>query len=101
MNITCTVTEAQEFIAKYKAVDSVTISDPVRQGMSFVEAMLRITRIENGSNGVVYANQKIPAIKRLREYVPELGLAEAKNAIENPEKAIDHFLRNGSVAYSY
>ena len=42
------------------------------------------------------SDQKIMAIKRLRELVPGLGLAEAKLAIENPQPAIAHFLRHGT-----
>jgi len=41
-------------------------------------------------------DQKISAIKRLRELVPGMGLAEAKMAMENTNAAIAFFIRNGS-----
>jgi ribosomal protein L7/L12 len=42
------------------------------------------------------SDQKIAAIKRLRELVPSMGLVEAKTAIENPQAAIAHWLKSGT-----
>ena len=44
-------------------------------------------------------SEKIPAIKKLRELVPGLGLADAKVAVENPQKAIDNFVATGEVLH--
>jgi hypothetical protein len=41
------------------------------------------------------SNQKIAAIKRMRELVTGLGLAEAKFAIENPITARQHYSDSG------
>jgi ribosomal protein L7/L12 len=35
------------------------------------------------------------AIKEFRSRINGLGLAEAKNAIEHPDQAIDYYLRTG------
>lgn len=41
-------------------------------------------------------DQKIQAIKRLRELVPGIGLADSKYAIENVNEAIKCFIRTGN-----
>lgn len=53
----------------------------------------------NGTLCVAY-DKKIAAIKKLRELVPGLGLADAKAAVENVAAAIQYNLATGQV-YQY
>lgn len=95
ITLTCTKNEACSLIKEYKTeVDNVIITDATST-YNYVESILRVTRFEypNAStNGT-----KIEAIKRLRTLVDNLGLYEAKIAVERPLDAIDYYLKTGKV----
>ena len=102
MKITVTNTEAKELVASALSpklsicADDVTIvGDTQSTGMNFVEAINRIMYIDFPQT--YNSNNKIAAIKKLREYVHGLGLAEAKNAVEKPYETITNYLRYGKL----
>ena len=66
------------------------------KGENYVESIHRVQYLCPNYN----SNQKIEAIKKLRELVPGLGLADAKQAVENPQEAIQHWIRHGNF-YKY
>lgn len=74
----------------------ITIDDsPLLCGvMNPVEAIMRVTTIEYPN---YLTNQKIPAIKKMREYHGDLGLAEAKYCVEHPAQAIHYYLTHGHL----
>jgi ribosomal protein L7/L12 len=95
-----TLNEASTVICDAKGVDSVRFTDatsvPVSPtGMNFVEAVMRVTQIEYPPSRI--ATYKIAAIKRLRELVPSLGLADAKYAVETPHAEIEKYLLRNPV----
>ena len=93
IQLTCTQTEAIQLIKQYKSdVDDVVIVSDGQSYMGYAQAILRVTRIEFPN---YMTNEKISAIKRLRELVAGLGLADAKAAIENVNNAILHYLKTG------
>ena len=97
MKIQITQAEAAALVAsKYQVAQScvevIMEPAPTLYGMNYVEAILRIVRIQFAC--VYLADQKIAAIKELRTLVTGLGLAAAKVAIEKPYEAIDYYLRN-------
>jgi ribosomal protein L7/L12 len=72
---------------------TVVFDSPTPQAMgNYIEGIHRAMY----ENPRYATDQKIQAIKRLRELVPGMGLAQAKMAIENTQAAIAHFIRNGS-----
>ena len=95
MTLTVTQTEAENLISNLKHVDkTVIVPDQISYpsvGMNFVEAVMRVTLVEFP---FYLTHQKISAIKTLREYVPGLGLADAKYAVESPNKAIVEYIKN-------
>ena len=92
--ITLSQTEAEDLIKNFKEVDVVTITNTT-ENTGFVEGILRVTRIDFPYT--YQTNEKIVAIRRLREYVKGLGLGDAKYAVENPDKAILDYLRTGVI----
>ena len=93
--IQCTKEEAITIIKEAKQVDEVVISEGTSAFCTgnYVEALSRIIYVDFP---VTYTtHNKIAAIKKLRGYV-NLGLFEAKVAVENPLKAIEYYLRYGN-----
>ena len=102
MKITVTNTEAKELVASTLSLklsicaDDITIvGDTQSTGMNYVEAINRIMYIDFPQT--YNSNNKIAAIKKLREYVHGLGLVEAKTAVEKPFDAITNYLRYGKL----
>ena len=60
---------------------------PPPQGMNYCEAVAFVYK----KYPHYLTNEKIPAIKELCSLVVNLGLAEAKVAVENPILAIGHY----------
>jgi hypothetical protein len=100
MNVKITKADAEAFILDSfqrcgVAVTSMTIELPPPPAISgnYVEAICRVKMEFPGYR----SEQKIAAIKRLRELVPGLGLGDAKVAIENVESAIVCYLSTGQI----
>ena len=87
--------EAEAIICESRNVDVVVID--VTPVGNFLESLLRITRIQFPQHR---SDQKINAIKSLRDANPGMGLAEAKFSVERPEDAINHWLRYGRYLQS-
>jgi ribosomal protein L7/L12 len=91
MILEITLLEATNIVRDVKGVDEVRIvTDERAGGMNYVEAVMRVTKLEFPGQTTNF--NKISAIKRLRELVPSLGLADAKNAVENPDTEIYKYL---------
>jgi hypothetical protein len=86
-------TEARETLCKTLQVSEVIIEKDGYGGTNYIEAILRVIRIHYPKTYL--SNDKIAAIKKLRELVTGLGLAEAKAAVERPEDAINFYLKYG------
>jgi hypothetical protein len=99
MTLHCSQREAQDIIKAAKGVDEVLIEDGVCGMNGYIESILHITHIL--FPGASINTNKITAIKKLREMVSGLGLAESKIAIEQPDKAIEHWLRYKSPLQLY
>ena len=106
MKIIVTNTEAKELVAAALSPklsigqDDITIiGDTQSNGMNYVEAISRIIYVDFPQT--YQTNQKIAAIKKLREYVSGLGLAEAKVAVEQPFEAIKCYLQYGKYKQLY
>ncbi len=104
--LTCTVTEAAAELKKHlTGIDEVVITNlpqtSIADGSSvvrcnnYVEELLRVTRILFPVTHLTH--NKFAAIKEFRSRIDGLGLGEAKHAIEQPDKAIEHYLRTGRV----
>jgi ribosomal protein L7/L12 len=92
--IECTKQEVISLIKESQNVDEVIINESLSSGKNYVEAICQVIHVDFP---ITYAtNNKIAAIKKLREYVPGLGLCESKAAVENPQKAIETYLRTRS-----
>jgi len=101
MTLQCNLAEAAEMIRKSCSgvTDVVIETTPTTPGMNYVEAIYRVTRLEFPNT---YASShKIPAIKRMRELVGGLGLAGAKAAVEQPDRAMMYFVTNGCPMTNY
>lgn len=62
---------------------------------NYIEGICRVRHeFPNAHQPSVNSNNKIPAIKRLRE-LTGIGLSEAKHAVERPDEAITTWLRYG------
>ena len=85
MKIKITYEDAVNFIKNnMPGVTQVEIESPiVVQGMNYVQGLDQALK----EFPAYRSHQKISAIKRMRELVAGLGLAEAKYAVENPEAA--------------
>lgn len=87
--VTCNKTEAADLLKKFlNYADDVHIIDEtpaLGAEMNIIEAIYRVTRIDFPNTYLT--NQKIAAIKRLREYMPSLTLSDAKYIVENPESS--------------
>ena len=102
MKIILTVEDAKQMLIRHPQLMpfglgtmDVTIEEvaPIA-GANYVESILRVRREFPNCHVGGANNNKIPAIKRLRE-LTGIGLAEAKYAVERPEDAIDTWLRYG------
>lgn len=96
MRITIPVSEVKTLIRdmhRLSATDEVVI-EGVEAGPNPMAYPIAISTALREFPGIT---NKIAAIKRARELCPGLGLGDAKVAIENPDKAILHFFRTGSV----
>lgn len=83
--------EAMQKLQSVLNADEVVIeSNEKPAGMDYALAILRVRRMFPKMAG----QDKIPAIKKLREMVAGLGLAEAKAAVERPDDAINFYLAN-------
>jgi len=93
MKIKITYEDAVNFIKSNMAgVTGVEIEAAVMvQGMNYVQGLDQAIK----EFPAFRSNQKISAIKRMRELVAGLGLAEAKYAIENPAYAREEWNRSG------
>jgi len=105
MTLTVTTQEAKKIIIDaYKGTgDNFSVNilseDAVNSpSMNFVEAVLRVTKIDFPGNSIL--NNKILAVKKLREYVKDIGLLDAKCAVENPERSIMKYLSAGTFNQS-
>ena len=63
-------------------------------GANYIESICRVRREFPTAHQPGLNNNKIPAVKRLRE-LTGIGLVEAKHAVERPDEAIDIWLRYG------
>lgn len=96
MKITISQADAEAYIlARFNSLNNnvfttVTIV-PTVAVLTYCDAIRQVTK----EFPRYFGNQKISAIKRLRELVPGLGLYEAKVAIESPNDAIGYWVRTG------
>ena len=70
------------------SAEDVTIETTPAAGGNYIESICRVRREFPTAHQPGLNNNKIPAIKRLRE-LTGIGLAEAKHAVERPDEAID------------
>jgi hypothetical protein len=88
MIVTITKSELKTIVGNLlgRKVDVIVIDDPSELAGN-VKAHLELTRSNDGTkifvDGKINPFFKIAAIKALREFIPGMGLAEAKQAIEN------------------
>lgn len=103
MKIILTLEDAKQMLVRHPqlmpfglATLDVTIEvETPPTGANYIESICRVRReFPNAHRTNVVSNDKIPAIKRLRE-LTGIGLAEAKHAVERPDEAIDIWLRYG------
>ncbi len=100
MNVTITYDEAQAIIADRLGAGvspgNITI---LAQGMDipndFSSALARAQK----DFPYWATNQKIAAIKRMRELLPAMGLWEAKVTMEQPAKALAYYRKNGNYNF--
>ena len=93
MKIKITYEDAVNFIKNnMNGVSAVEIEQPiVVQGMNYLQGLNQALN----EFPAYCSNQKISAIKRMRKLVAGLGLAEAKYAVENPERARKEWNKSG------
>ena len=93
MKIKITYEDAVNFIKNnMTGVTGVEIEAAVMvQGMNYLQGLNQALN----EFPAYRSNQKISAIKRMRELVAGLGLAEAKYAVENPERARKEWNKSG------
>ena len=93
MKIKITYEDAVNFIKNnMNGVSAVEIEQPiVVQGMNYLQGLNQALN----EFPAYCSNQKISAIKRMRKLVAGLGLAEAKYAVENPERAREEWNKSG------
>ena len=93
MKIKITYEDAVNFIKNnMNGVSAVEIEQPiVVQGMNYLQGLNQALN----EFPAYRSNQKISAIKRMRELVAGLGLAEAKYAVENPDEARSVWNKSG------
>lgn len=97
MTLSITPAEIRELFAKTYGVPASCIEIMTDEPHPFVKGVRDTVRL--------FPNQKIEAIKYLRQYVRDhagigLGLAEAKYTVERPAEAIEKFERTGQFLQS-
>lgn len=98
MKIKITYEDAVNFIKNnMNGVSDVEIEPAVAQGMNYVQGLNQAIK----EFPAYRSSDKIPAIKRMRELVAGLGLAEAKYAVENPEWAREEWNKSGKSGRPY